>query len=129
MKVGIPDWQGRISPVFDVAAHLLVAEADGGQVAERQTLSLRSDDVYERAAIVAGLGVDVLICGAISWPLELALTNVGVEVIPQTCGETEQVLTAFAAGRFGQDAFLMPGSCGRRRRPRGQDRHANDRSP
>jgi hypothetical protein len=59
--------------------------------------------------------VDVLICGAVSRPLELALTLEGIEVIPQTCGKVEQVARAYLAGRLSGDAFLMPGCCTRRR--------------
>jgi len=46
----------------------------------------------------------------------LALLNFGIEIIPQTCGEVETVLAAFAAGCFSEEAFLMPGCCGERRR-------------
>lgn len=116
MKIALPDWQGRISPVFDVAAHLLVAEVAEGRVEDRRNVLLVADDIPSRVRQVANLEVDVLICGAISWPLEMALVNAGIEVISQNCGEVEQVLAAFAMGRLTQDAFLMPGCCGRRRR-------------
>jgi predicted Fe-Mo cluster-binding NifX family protein len=58
----------------------------------------------------------VLICGAISRPLEAMLLSAGVEVIPQTCGPVEEVLKAFMSGKLTEKAFLMPGCCGRRRR-------------
>ena len=51
-------------------------------------------------------------------PLELALASAGIEIIPQTCGEIEEVLDAYLAGRLRQGEFLMPGCCGRRRCPR-----------
>jgi predicted Fe-Mo cluster-binding NifX family protein len=122
MKVAIPHWQGRVSPVFDVATQLLIAEIEDGEVVERYTLGLNASDLHARARQVAELGVDVLICGAISWPLELALANTGVDVVPQTCGQVEDILATFLAGRLGQNAFLMPGCCGRRRRFRGSRR-------
>ncbi|HPG68846.1 MAG TPA: NifB/NifX family molybdenum-iron cluster-binding protein [Candidatus Hydrogenedentes bacterium] len=127
MKAAIPDWQGRVSPVFDVAAQLVVVDVEDGQVRERRMVAMTADGLQARAEHVAELGVNVLICGAISWPLELALSNAGVEVVPQTCGEVEDVLAAFVAGRLGHDAFLMPGCCGRRRRFRKQCRRG--RSP
>jgi len=122
MKVAIPDWQGRISPVFDVAAHLMVADVEEGQTLEQRTVALNAGDLPARVQQINNLGVGVLICGAISWPLELALSNAGVEVIPHTCGEVEQILAAFVTGRLSLDTFLMPGCCGKRRR-RGQHRH------
>ncbi len=123
MKVAVSDWQGRVSPVFDVAAQLLVAEVKDDTIHERHTVPLTNNGLHERAKQVADLGVDVLICGAISWPLELALSNAGVEVFPQTCGEVDQVLAAFVTGRLSQNVFLMPGCCGRRRHCRNQHGH------
>lgn len=120
MKVALSDWQGRISPVFDVASQVRVADIADGAIVEQHTVPLHQNDLYARAAEVAQLGIAVLICGAISWPLELALSNAGVEVIPQTCGEVNPILESFVAGRFNKDAFLMPGCCGRRRRLRKQ---------
>lgn len=123
MKVAIPHWHGRISPVFDVAGNLLLTDVQGGTARDRQAIRLDVEDVQARAQYLAGLGVDVLICGAISGPLERALSNAGVGVIPQTCGDVEEVLAAFVAGRLSQDAFLMPGCCGRRRHTAWERRH------
>ncbi|MGC9455198.1 MAG: NifB/NifX family molybdenum-iron cluster-binding protein [Phycisphaerae bacterium] len=122
MKVAIPHWQGRISPVFDVAGNVLVVDVSDGAEQARQDIAFDSEDPQLRAARLARTGADVLICGAISWPLEVALSAAGIEVIPQTCGDVEQVLSAFVHGRLRQNAFLMPGCCGRRRRFRGRHR-------
>ena len=125
MRVAIPEWQGRISPVFDVATHLLIADVETGTINGNHIIQLHSDGVQPRAQEVAALDVDVLICGAISRPLELALLNLGIEIIPQTCGEVETILTAFAAGHFNQEAFLMPGCCGERRQYSFARQHLN----
>jgi len=116
MKVAIPHWQGRISPVFDVAGSVLVVEIDEGVERARQDVAFDAEDSQARAAHLAQTGADVLVCAAISWPLEMAVWAAGIDVIPHTCGDVEQVLAAFVAGRLQKDAFLMPGCCGRRRR-------------
>jgi len=77
---------------------------------------LVEEDPQKRAAFLAGTGVGVLICGAISWPLQMAVSAAGIEVIPQTCGDVEAVLAAFLNGGLNRGGFLMPGCCGRRRR-------------
>jgi predicted Fe-Mo cluster-binding NifX family protein len=118
MKLAIPHWQGRVSPVFDVAGRLLVVTLDGGDAGRREDLAITEDNPYARAALLARLGVGVLICGAISRPVEAAVAAVGIEVLSQTCGDVEQVLAAYLDGRIAQDCFLMPGCCGRRRRGR-----------
>ncbi len=116
MKVAIPHWRGRISPVFDVAGSVLVIDVADGVEQARQDVALEAEEPRARAERLAQTGTNVLVCGAISWPMEMALSAKGIKVIPQTCGEVEQVLAAFIGGQLGQDAFLMPGCCGRRRR-------------
>jgi len=116
MKVAIPHWRGRVSPVFDVAGNVLIVEINGSVEQSRQDVTFDVDEPQARAARLAKTGSDVLVCGAISWPLEMAVSTAGVEVIPQTCGDVERVLAAFIDGRLDQGAFLMPGCCGRRRR-------------
>ena len=122
MRVAIPTWSGRVSPVFDVAKLLLLVDLDGEAEAGRQETAIEETDLGARARRVAKLGVDVLICGAISAPLEAMLVSSGVQVIPHTCGPAEEVLQAFARGRMPDEAFLMPGCCRRRRRFRGGHR-------
>ena len=134
MKVAIPHWQGRVSPVFDAATRLLVVEMGDGRESGQGDWPLTATDPTQRAAELSRSGTDVLICGAISWPLEMAVSSEGIEVIAQVCGQVEEVLSAFLEGRLSDPAFLMPGCCGRRRRFRGghgrgrlgQDGHGAD---
>ncbi|MFP4106158.1 MAG: NifB/NifX family molybdenum-iron cluster-binding protein [Phycisphaerae bacterium] len=121
MKVAIPHWQGRVSPVFDVSGSVLVVELENSVEQSRKELLLDTDDPRVRSSLLCEHGVDVLICGAISRGLELILRSRGVDVISQTCGEVRNVLDAFAHGKLNTDAFLMPGCC-RRRRRRGRNR-------
>jgi predicted Fe-Mo cluster-binding NifX family protein len=120
MKAAISAWRGRVSPVFDVAKHLIVADCVDGKVAGREEVVLDEAGLATRAKRVADLGAEVLICGAISRPLEAALAGAGVGVVAQTCGPVEEVLEAFASGRLTESTYLMPGCCGRRRRLRGR---------
>ena len=119
MRVAIPTWRGRISPVFDVAGHLLLVDAQNGSEIRREEAMVEPSDLPARAKRMTELGTNVLICGAISWPLEVMLRSAGIRVIPHTCGPVEDVLRAFLSGQLTEQAFLMPGCCGRRRRFRG----------
>ena len=123
MRITIPNWQGRISPVFDVARNLLVVDVEDGRESRRTEYGADPVDPLARARQVAELGTDVVICGAVSWPLEMALTSAGVRVIGQTCGPVEEVLKAFLNGQLRETAFLMPGCRGRRRHFRGRRQH------
>ena len=116
MRIAIPTWCERVSPVFDVAKHLLLIDVDGGKEVNRYEAPIEDGRPWARAKHLAELGVNTLICGAISRPLEDMLTSADVRVIPHACGPVEQILRAFLAGSLTEDAFLMPGFCGRRRR-------------
>ncbi|MBN2474718.1 MAG: NifB/NifX family molybdenum-iron cluster-binding protein [Pirellulales bacterium] len=128
MRAAIPIADGRISPVFDAARHLLLADIENGREVWRTEQTLEQPELGPRARRIAEFGADVLICGAISRPLEMMLLSAGVEVIPQTCGPVEDVLKAFISGRLTEQAFVMPGCCGRRRRSR-VGRWAGNRNP
>jgi predicted Fe-Mo cluster-binding NifX family protein len=105
-----------VSPVFDVAQRLLLVDLDGDMESERREVLLEESEAGARSRRIAELGVDVLIAGAVSAPLEAMLLAVGIHVIARTCGPTEEVLRAFVSRRLPDDAYLMPGCCRRRLR-------------
>jgi predicted Fe-Mo cluster-binding NifX family protein len=92
-----------------------VVDVEDGKELRRREECVEKTEPVARAKRVAALGIQVLICGAISQPLEAMLAAAGVRVIPNTCGPVEDVLGAFLSGRLTEQAFLMPGCCGRRR--------------
>ena len=113
--------------MFDVAKRLLVVDVDGDCEVSREEACIEETQPTRRVQRVAELGVHTLICGAISAPLEAMLVAADVQVIPHACGPAEQILRAFLAGRLAEDAFLMPGCCGRRRGHRGRHRCGRSR--
>lgn len=118
MKIIIPYWQGRVSPLFDAAGTVLVVDMAGGRELGRLTRQLDGNDTMPRIRQTMNLGADVLICGAISWQLECLLRSNGLQVISNICGPVDDVLAAFAAGALQERPFLMPGCQGIRRRMR-----------
>jgi predicted Fe-Mo cluster-binding NifX family protein len=125
MKIVIPQWQGRVSPVFDVAGTVILFDVEGCGERNREVVPLAADDPFEKAKTLSRLGAQVLICGAISSPMEMALICSGIQVIPYACGRVDDVLKAFLNGRLNEETFLMPGCDPRQRgirahRSRGQ---------
>jgi predicted Fe-Mo cluster-binding NifX family protein len=120
MRVAIPILEGRISPLLDVSRHFLLVDVEDGEELGRQEIDIEKAEPVERAKQISKVGVDVLICGAISHPLEELLVSAGAWVIPNTCGVVEEVLKAFLLGQLTEDTFLMPGCSGQRRRLRGR---------
>lgn len=116
MKVAVSTWNGRISPVFDVARTMLVLDVGEAGIAERHEQSL-GDGPAGRIERIADAGARVLLCGAISEPLAGMLAARGVRVIPFISGDVEEVIRAYLAGALDCPRFAMPGC--RRRRMRG----------
>jgi predicted Fe-Mo cluster-binding NifX family protein len=118
MKIALPVWESRVSPVFDVAGRLLIVDVEDGLVSARDELPLATPDPSERVRRLSELGIEVLICGAISRFLEAELLASGLRTIPRVCGEVEDIIQAYLTGTLTQPAFQMPGCCRRRRRGR-----------
>ena len=122
MRIAIPTWCGRVSPVFDVAKHLVLVDVEAGAQVNRDEARIEDSRPWGRVRRLSELEVNTLICGAISRPLERMLASVDIRVIAHACGAVEEVLGAFLAGSLmTEDAFLMPGAsarCRRRRRIR-----------
>lgn len=124
MKVAIPHWQGRVSPVLDSAGRCYSIELTGaGESTSRGEVALQAISPMQRAQEIAALHADLLICGAVSRPLAMALESAGVAFRSDICGRIDEVLDALVAGRLDEDMYQMPGCCGRRRRRRGMARH------
>jgi predicted Fe-Mo cluster-binding NifX family protein len=108
----------RISPVLDAAKSFLLISAGLDGARSRKPAFIAEADPIAKAKRIVGLGARVLICGAISWPLEALLASAGMRVIPNTCGPLDEVLDAYFSGALTERAFLMPGCPGRQHRHR-----------
>ncbi len=106
MRVAIPVWQGRIAPVFDVARQVAVYTVVDGAVT---ALARRPLDTAGRAAALRTLGVEVLICSAISRSLGSVLVSAGIEVVGDVCGPVEEIVAAYAHGTLGDGRYASPG--------------------
>ena len=99
MRIAIPICEGRISPVFDVARRLMVVDTEEYGELSRMEHALENAEITALARRVAELGVDVLICGAISRALEQRIEGEGVRVIRDNRGHVDEVLQAFVEPR------------------------------
>jgi predicted Fe-Mo cluster-binding NifX family protein len=109
MKIAIPIWEGKISPVFDTASRLLILQVEEKNETSRFETFLDETDLTRRCLRIQALGVDTLICGAISGQFHRMLTADKVEIIPWISGAAEDVLKAYLDGEIFNSKFLMPG--------------------
>ena len=112
MKVAIPIWENRVSPVLDTASRLLVIDVENRQETSRSETYLEGLDLFRRCFRIQNLGVDILICGAISRPYYRELAATGIHVISGISGNPEDVLKAYLKGTLSHSRFTMPGCRG-----------------
>lgn len=118
MRIAVPIWSGRVSPVFDVAKRLMIVAVIGGEATFTEKHDLEGRD---RVGLLTEFGVDVLLCGAVSCELEERMLAAGVELVMEIRGEVDAVIRAYLDGSLAQPQFSMPGCHSRRRvarRPR-----------
>ena len=109
MKIAIPIYGDNVSNVFDFAHRLLLVEIENGKVIERSEIELKDESLLQRAGQLKDLGIDVLICGAISQALANMVTASGIQLLPYVTGSVNDVLEAYLSGQLVQPQFSMPG--------------------
>ena len=110
-KAAFASWNGRIAPVFDTARELRIVCTDGGGIASKtEELSIDDSPVF-KARTLASLGIDTLICGAVSRPLQDMVESHGIRIFPFVAGDLDEIVRAWLDGRLETEAYTMPG-CG-----------------
>jgi predicted Fe-Mo cluster-binding NifX family protein len=95
MRIAIPVWNDWVSPVFEGAGRIRVADVTEGTI---HHISEHEPEAGGQVAALSDLGVNVLVCADISADLEAALKNHGVEVISDKSGPPEMIAEAYVNG-------------------------------
>jgi predicted Fe-Mo cluster-binding NifX family protein len=114
MRLAIPIWGHRISPVLDTASNLLVVEIEDQRETSRSQTFLDENDTSRRCLRIRSLEIDTLLCGAVSRVFLRMLSASGIHVIPEISGPTEDIIKAYLQGGLFRSRFQMPG-CRRKR--------------
>lgn len=92
MRVAVTVFGSTISPLFDAARRLMVADVDTRDSRVLCEEEIGSLDLAQRMALLTRLRVKVLVCGAISEFYHNALLQRDIEVYPWVSGELDDVL-------------------------------------
>lgn len=117
MKAAFAVWDQRIAPVFDVARRVHLVEAQGGRLVQEHDETLPEGIPAQRVMRLVELGIDALVCGAVSHSLQSLIASYGIRVWPFVAGELDDVVQAWLASRLDNPTYAMPG-CQRRLRTR-----------
>lgn len=117
MRLAIPIFRSRVSPVFDFSTKALIIELEQEKKISKQ-INLEGLTPQARVDKLKDENIDIIICAGLSLPLHRMMIFAGIQVIPGIVGEVEEVLKAYETGDLKQKRFLMPGCCHGRRRSR-----------
>ncbi len=109
--LAIPEFRGRVAPVFDTCCTLLVFDP---RCAERGIAPFEGWEIVHksiRARVLKERGVQLVLCGGISAAMARALDRAGIRLIPWKSGDIHEVLNAYLEGRLEDPRFAMPGCC------------------
>jgi len=109
MRLAVPIWNDRLSPVFDVAGRLLVVSIQEGRETYRFEAEVLDLSITRTCQLLKLLDIDLLICGAISTAYLGAVQSTGITVIAGITGTIEAVIAAHIRGRLMQPQFFLPG--------------------
>ena len=108
MKIAMTIWGNRISPVFDSAQTIVLAEIAQGMGVKDERDFLPRLVASRLARMVTETGIDTLICGAISEHPARIIQESGIKLLSFVGGNADDFLAAYAAGKP-LDSFMMPG--------------------
>lgn len=116
MKTAFAYWENRIAPVFDTARQIKIVETDSGKIVNETLENLPEEMPVQKTMRMLELGVEGLVCGAISRQMLSMVSAYGIKVLPFVAGDLRDVISAWLAGSLEREKFAMPGCCGPGRR-------------
>ena len=98
MIIAISYWQNCIAPVFDVSESLLIVDMEDNLVKRYTSVRLDYDLPFTRARELLDSEVEVLICGAISQTLKMAVSGQNIKIISNVFGPLDNILLRYING-------------------------------
>ncbi len=109
MKIAISSSGDTIAATFDFVDEVVVFECFNGKTTDKQRFNLKSKFVFMRTTELKDLGINVLICGAISNHAVFMLQHNGIEVVNGMTGEIDTIIYEFLHDNINQPRYHLPG--------------------
>ncbi|MBN2061807.1 MAG: NifB/NifX family molybdenum-iron cluster-binding protein [Deltaproteobacteria bacterium] len=109
MRLAIPIWENKVSPLLDTASKFLIIEVDKRKEISRYITPVVKQDLSERCQQLKENGVDILICGALSRKLANMIITSGIIVFPEISGAVDEIIRAYSKGTLLSPKFSLPG--------------------
>lgn len=109
MKTAFTVWNDRIAPLFDVAGKIHVVESKAGTITAHTRVCFDDPLPALKVRRLADLGVQMLVCGAISRSARNMVTAYGIELVAYINGDLDTVIKAWQHDQLRTDVLRMPG--------------------
>ena len=109
MRIAIPVWDGKISPVLDTALRLVIFNVEGEKAMLKGEVVLQGSDFIRKCSQIKEQRVDLIICGAVSHHFRMTLAETGIRMIPWIAGSAKEVLDAYMNETLFSPRHMMPG--------------------
>jgi len=109
IRIAIPIFRHRVSPVLDTCTRLLIIDYEGQTEVDRREVAFDMYAPSERMEMVKKLNPDAVICCGICEGFDRMLQVAGIRLICGIAGDVQQVAEAFLCNRLDAPCFRMPG--------------------
>jgi predicted Fe-Mo cluster-binding NifX family protein len=87
--IALPVFQNRVSPLMDVSSRYVIYETEDGQIKQRMDISLNTGSESSRVEKLREIGVNTIICGAVSGYVSHIINEKGMRLLPMIYGPVE----------------------------------------
>lgn len=109
MKMLLPTWNYRVSPVFDVAKAAYVYESCQSGCIKTDMVEIAAVNLDDKFEIIKQLQITYIVCGAISNQAMILARNLDITVLNLICGDACKVSNAWIDGSLERNSeFFMP---------------------
>ena len=127
MRIAIPYENGMVFQHFGHTTQMKLYDADQQQIVKEQIVDTTGSGHGALAGLLAGLGVEVLICGGIGGGAQDALSRAGITLYGGVTGKADDAAAAFLAGTLAYSADIRcshhGNGCQGQEERCGEDRH------
>jgi len=109
IRLAIPEFQSRVSPVFDLCTRVLIIDIENQRVVTRNKIFLEGFSLHERLNILLKSHASTVICAGISDLFHTMLKRADIRMVTGIAGEIDQIVTAYIGGDLDDPRFQMPG--------------------
>ncbi len=117
--IAVPVFQDRISPLMDVSNRYMIYETEDGEIKQKIDINLNADAEPQRVEKLKDIGVDTIICGAISGYVAGIVGEKGMRLLPMIYGPIDEVIDSYLHNTLGSYCPGPTDCAGRKRKSRG----------